>query len=126
MFTADTQIGRSLVREEALPEGDHTEILDWERATRLIESASSASVSLCACRHKASHLGKACDRPMENCIALNMGAEILVKNGFARPISTVDAIRSSSSARSWGLPRRETTSRKMRPTSATAAVAAAR
>jgi Pyruvate/2-oxoacid:ferredoxin oxidoreductase delta subunit len=103
VFTADTQIGRSLVREEALPEGDHTEILDWERATRLIESASSASVSLCACRHKASHLGKACDRPQENCIALNMGAEILVKNGFARPISTTEAMKILEQCKEMGL-----------------------
>jgi Pyruvate/2-oxoacid:ferredoxin oxidoreductase delta subunit len=103
VFGADTQIGRSLVREEALPEGDHTEILDWERATRLIESASAASVSLCACRHKASHLGKACDRPMENCIALNMGAEILVKNGFARPVSTAEALKILEQCKELGL-----------------------
>ena len=92
VFAAETQIGRSLVREEYLPEGDHTEILDWERATWLIESATAASVSICACRHKALHLGKACDRPQENCIALNLGAEILVKNGFARPVSTFEAV----------------------------------
>ena len=103
VFTAQTQIGRSLVREEALPEGDHTEILDWERASRLIETASAASVSLCACRHKASHLGKACDRPQENCIALNMGAEILVKNGFARPIPTAEAMKILERCKEQGL-----------------------
>jgi len=103
VFTADTQIGRSLVREEALPEGDYTEILDWERATWLIESATAASVSICACRHKASHLGKACDRLQENCIALNMGAEILVKNGFARPVSTAEAMRILERSKEQGL-----------------------
>jgi ferredoxin len=103
VFTADSQIGRSLVREEALPEGDHTEILDWERASWLIESASTISVSLCACRHKASHLGKACDRPMENCLALNMGAEILVKNGFARPVSTAEALKILEQCKELGL-----------------------
>ena len=103
VFGADTQIGRSLVREEALPDGDHTEILDWERATWLIESASAVSVSLCACRHKASHLGKACDRPLENCIALNMGAEILVKNGFARPVTTAVALKILEQCKELGL-----------------------
>jgi ferredoxin len=103
VFAADTQIGRSLVREEALPEGDHTEILDWERATRLIETATAASVSLCACRHKASHLGRACDRPVENCIALNMGAEILVKNGFARSVTTAEALRILEQSKDLGL-----------------------
>ncbi len=32
VFAGQTQIGRALVREEALPQGDHTEVLDWERA----------------------------------------------------------------------------------------------
>ncbi len=103
VFAAETQIGRSLVREESLPEGDHTEILDWKRATWLIESATAASVSICACRHKASHLGKACDRPQENCIALNLGAEILVKNGFARPVSTAEAMKILERAKQQGL-----------------------
>ena len=103
VFTERTQIGRSLVREEALPEGDHTEILDWERATWLIESATAASVSICACRHKASHLGKACDRLQENCIALNMGAQILVKNGFARPVSTAEAMKVLERSKEQGL-----------------------
>jgi len=103
VFAAETQIGRSLVREEYLPEGDHTEILDWERATWLIESATAASVSICACRHKALHLGKACDRPQENCIALNLGAEILVKNGFARPVSTAEAMKILERAKEQGL-----------------------
>ena len=103
VFTEGTQIGRSLVREEALPEGDHTEILDWERASRLIETATAASVSICACRHKASHLGKACDRLQENCIALNMGAEILVKNGFARPVSTAEAMTILERSKEQGL-----------------------
>ena len=35
VFSGETQIGRSLVREEGLPTGDHVEILDWERAVRL-------------------------------------------------------------------------------------------
>ncbi len=103
VFAEQTQIGRSLVREEALPEGDHTEILDWERATWLIESSTAASVSICACRHKASHLGKACDRLQENCIALNMGAEILVKNGFARPVSTAEAMKILERSKEQGL-----------------------
>jgi hypothetical protein len=38
VFAGQTQIGRSLVREEALP-ADSTEILAWERATQIVESA---------------------------------------------------------------------------------------
>src|SRR5512140_435569 len=62
VFGKTTQIGRSLVRETALPE-DATEVLDHERATRIVETARSAAVSLCACRHHSEHLGTACDAP---------------------------------------------------------------
>ena len=33
VFAGETQLARSLVHEEALADGDHTEILDWERAS---------------------------------------------------------------------------------------------
>ncbi|RYD05964.1 hypothetical protein N752_06880 [Desulforamulus aquiferis] len=58
IFEGSTQIGRSLVREEALPETDYTEMLDWERATNIIKSATDIGVSLCACRHKVTTLAK--------------------------------------------------------------------
>jgi len=91
-FQGPTQIGRSLVHEEALPGDDHTEILDWERASRLVRDASAVAVSLCACRHKAEHLGKACDKPQEVCLSLNFAAESLVRNGIARPLDTGEAL----------------------------------
>ena len=79
VFTGETQIGRSLAREEALVSGDHVEILDWERASHLIESASAHAVSTCACRHHHSHLGTACERPQRTCLTLNYGAELLAR-----------------------------------------------
>jgi ferredoxin/cell division protein FtsL len=103
VFAGQTQLGRSLVREESLPEDNHTEILDWERATHIIESASEAGVSLCACRHKASHLGKACDKPQEVCLSLNFAAETLVRSGLARSISTDEAMRILETAKEAGL-----------------------
>ena len=63
VWRGKTQLGRSLVREEALPEGDHTEILDWERASCIVQSAKLVSLSRCACRHKADLLGNACPFP---------------------------------------------------------------
>ncbi|MHC4177672.1 MAG: 4Fe-4S dicluster domain-containing protein, partial [Planctomycetota bacterium] len=92
VFGGPTQIGRSLVREEALGEGDHTEILDWERASHVVHSASALGVSLCACRHKAGHLGKVCQRPQRCCLSLNYAAESLVRNGIARRITAGEAM----------------------------------
>ena len=41
-YQGSTQLFRSFVREEALPEKDHTEVLDWERATHVVSTASAA------------------------------------------------------------------------------------
>lgn len=103
VFGGNTQVGRSLVHETALPEGDHTEILDWERASRLIETASAVGLSLCACRHKKQHLGKACDAPMEVCMTLNSGAESMARNGIARLVSQEEGLRVLEECRNAGL-----------------------
>jgi len=103
VFRGQTQIGRSLVREDALPEGDHTEILDWERASYIVRSARAAGVSICPCRHKATHLGEACDRQQENCLSFNYAAEAMVRIGVARPITIEEAMRILEESKEAGL-----------------------
>lgn len=103
VFDGQTQIGRSLVREEALPEGASTEVLDWERASHLVESARSHAVSLCACRHHAQHLDRACDKPQRTCLTLNSGAESLVRNGIAERISKSEAMTILEQCKEAGL-----------------------
>ncbi len=103
VFRGQTQIGRSLVREEALPETDHTEILDWERASYLVRSATAVGVSLCPCRHKAAHLGEVCDRPVENCLSFNYAAEAMVRIGVARSITVEEAMRILEKSKEAGL-----------------------
>lgn len=92
VFNGSTQIGRSLVREEAFPTENYSEILDWERTSEIIKSAGAVGVSLCACRHKAYHLGKTCDKPQETCLTLNNAAKILIEKGLAEPITTARAL----------------------------------
>jgi len=92
IFQGEAQIGRTLVHEEALPEEDHTEILDWERTSQIVQSATAIGVSLCMCRHKASLLGEACDTPLENCLTFGYAAEMLIRNGIARAITADEAM----------------------------------
>jgi ferredoxin len=103
IFQGQTQIGRTLVHEEVLPDGDHTEILDWERATHIVRSASAACVSLCTCRHTASHRGKVCDAPQRNCLSLNFAAESMARCGLAEPITIDEALRLLEQAKADGL-----------------------
>ncbi len=103
VFEGQTQVGRSLVREEALPEGDHTEVLDWERASWVVETASSHAVSLCACRHHAQQAGHPCPHPMRTCLSLNGAADILARQGIAEPITKGEAMGILEQAKAAGL-----------------------
>lgn len=103
VFQGPTQIGRSLVHEESLAEEDRVEILDWESASRIVSRAPSAAVALCACRHKAEHLGTSCGRPMENCMVFGVAADMMAARGLARKVSTDEAMRILQEAREQGL-----------------------
>ncbi|MCW5880793.1 MAG: 4Fe-4S binding protein [Anaerolineae bacterium] len=103
VFAGQTQIGRSLVNEDALPQGDHTEVLDWERASFIVANARSHAVSLCACRHHAQHAGHPCDHPMRTCLSLNGGADILARQGIAERISRAEAMTILEGAKAAGL-----------------------
>jgi NAD-dependent dihydropyrimidine dehydrogenase PreA subunit len=103
VFAGQNQIGRSLVREEALPAGDHTEVLDWERASHIVTSARSHAVSLCACRHHASHLGRECARPQRTCLTLGGAAETLARRGIAERITGSEAMAILEQAKAAGL-----------------------
>jgi Na+-translocating ferredoxin:NAD+ oxidoreductase RNF subunit RnfB len=103
VFQETTQLGRALVREEALPAGDYSEVLDWEKASDVIQSAKVVGLSLCACRHKASHLDKACAAPMKTCLTFNNGAEMLIKKGMAERSSINEAMAVLEQCKQAGL-----------------------
>lgn len=102
-YDGKVQFARSFVREEALPESDHTEILDWERVTRVIESASAITVGLCACRHKMSHLDRDCGKSLRTCLSLNGGAEAMLQMKISERISNRDALRIVEECKELGL-----------------------
>ncbi len=103
VFGGSTQIGRALVRAAALPEGDHVEVLDWERASWVVDVAESRAVSTCACRHHAEHLGRACAAPRRVCLSFGSGADALVRTGHAEPVDRAEARRILREAQDAGL-----------------------
>ncbi len=87
LFTrGETQLGRTFVSEPALSEENALHVLDYERASEVIETASHIGVGMCYCRHKMAHLGKACNAPMDICMTFNNTAASLTKHGAARAI----------------------------------------
>ena len=91
LFTrGETQLGRVFVQEAALSPG--LSVLDYERASEVIHTASHRAVGLCYCRHKMQHLGRACDAPMEICMTFNSVADSLIRHGIARPVDASEGM----------------------------------
>ncbi len=103
VFRANTQIGRSLVREEALPEQPTAEVLDWERATAIIASARSIGVSLCPCRHHARLVGRGCDAPLRTCLTFDGAADAMIRAGIAEKITNAEALDILAQCKDAGL-----------------------
>lgn len=98
----ETQLGRVFVPEDLLRR-DHLEVLDWQRASSCIESAHTIAIGVCYCRHKMTHLGKACDAPLDVCMTLNNTASSLVKHGLARKVGSEEALEVLVACRERGL-----------------------
>ena len=93
LFTrGDTQLGRVFVNETVLSEENALHVLDYERSTEIIKTASHIGVGMCYCRHKMEHLGKACNAPMDICMTFNTTAASLTKHGHARQIDAVECL----------------------------------
>ncbi|MCX5902553.1 MAG: 4Fe-4S dicluster domain-containing protein [Proteobacteria bacterium] len=88
----ETRLGRAFVHEPALSEEHALHVLDYERATEVINSAAHRGVGICYCRHKMKHLGKACAAPLDICMTFNSVAASLIKHGHARRVDTVEGL----------------------------------
>jgi len=93
LFTkGETQLGRVFVNEPALSTDNALHVLDYERASEVVKTASHIGVGICYCRHKMEHMGRACKAPMEICMTFNTTAASLTKHGHARQIDSVECM----------------------------------
>ena len=78
LFTTGTvQLGRAFIQESVLSSEHALHVLDYERASEVIESARDIGIGLCYCRHKREHQGTACDAEMDICMTFNSVASSL-------------------------------------------------
>jgi ferredoxin len=100
LFTVgETQLGRAFVNEHALPPELALEVLDHERASAVIRSTGPMGVSLCYCRHKAQHVGRACDAPLDICMTFGTTADSLIRHGYARRVDAAEGLDLLAAAR---------------------------
>jgi ferredoxin len=88
----ETQLGRTYVQERVLSSDNALHVLDYERASEVIRTATQRGIGVCYCRHKMEHVGKACNAPTDICMTFNSSAESLVKHGYARAVDVQEGM----------------------------------
>lgn len=88
----ETQMGRMLVYEPVLASQNALHVLDYERASQVIRTASHIGIADCYCRHKMSHLGRACKAPLNICMTFNDVASSLIKHKIVRPVDAAECL----------------------------------
>ncbi|MGD0708512.1 MAG: 4Fe-4S dicluster domain-containing protein [Anaerolineaceae bacterium] len=99
----ETRPGRAFVQEAVLSNENALHVLDYERATQVIETAGAMGVGLCYCRHKMEHLGRDCDAPKDICMTFNGCADSLIRAGYARQVDALEGKDLLQSAWEHGL-----------------------
>lgn len=104
LFGTSTKMFKVLVYERLIPELVQTEVLSYEKASEVIRGSGGGSLSMCACRHKSSHLDKVCGAPVGDiCTSLGRPAEWLVRRGFAREAKVDELLRNLERSEKLGL-----------------------
>jgi NAD-dependent dihydropyrimidine dehydrogenase PreA subunit len=79
---------RALPHKDAINSSEYMEVLDYEKATSIIESSEKFSIGLCSCRHEKFHLGeKKCGVPLDKCSSFGHAADYLIRNKLAKEVS---------------------------------------
>jgi len=93
LFTdGDTQLGRTFVNEPALSEENTLHVLDYERASEVIRTASHRGIGICYCRHKMEHMERDCEAPKDICMTFNNSAASLIRAGYAREVDVKEGL----------------------------------
>jgi len=99
----ETQLGRVFVNEGVLTNENALHVLDFERASEVLKTASPIGVGVCYCRHKMQHVGKNCGAPMDICLTFNGPAQSLIRHGIAREVDAAEGLDLLSKARDYNL-----------------------
>jgi Pyruvate/2-oxoacid:ferredoxin oxidoreductase delta subunit len=95
---------RALPHEDAIDSSEYVEVLDYEKASAILEQAQSCAVGICSCRHEKLHSGqKKCDVPLELCTSLNGATDYMIRHGFAKSVDKSEVMENLSRAKELGL-----------------------
>ncbi len=97
-------IGRTLPHEDTIGDVAYVEVLDYEKATSIIEQAERLAIGDCSCRHAMLHSGhKTCDTPLNTCAQFGFSADYMIRHRFAREVSKTEMFENLARAKEMGL-----------------------
>jgi ferredoxin len=99
----ETQLGRVFVNEGVLTNENALHVLDYEKVSEVIKTASQIGIGVCYCRHKMEHIGKNCSAPMDICMTFNGPAESLIRHGIARKVDAAEGLDLLNKAQDYNL-----------------------
>jgi Pyruvate/2-oxoacid:ferredoxin oxidoreductase delta subunit len=95
---------RTLPYEDAIAEDAFVEILDYEKASAIIDGYDRFAIGICSCRHEKMHAGeKKCDVPLETCSSFGHGTDSMIRHGFARDVSKSEMLDNLARSKDLGL-----------------------
>ncbi|HKK01348.1 MAG TPA: 4Fe-4S binding protein [Desulfuromonadales bacterium] len=96
--------GRALPHEGTVNTDEYVEILDYEKASFLIEESDRFAIGICSCRHEKLHLGeKSCDVPLDGCSQFGYAADFMIRHNLAREVSRSEMKDNFDRSRELGL-----------------------
>jgi Pyruvate/2-oxoacid:ferredoxin oxidoreductase delta subunit len=95
---------RTLPYEDAIAQQDHVEVLDYERASAIVDEQDTFAIGTCSCRHASLHTGtRTCGTPLDTCSSFGVSAELLMRHGFARQVSKTQMQENIARSKELGL-----------------------
>ncbi len=94
-FATNTHLGRVYVQEPILTNDNAIHVLDYERASHIIQEATHIGLGTCYCRHKMLHAEHPCEinAPLDVCLTFGNVARSLSEHGqHARLIDKKEAM----------------------------------
>jgi formate hydrogenlyase subunit 6/NADH:ubiquinone oxidoreductase subunit I len=97
-------IARALPYEESIHEDYYHEVLDYEKATALVEDNDTFCIGHCSCRReKLLAEVKECDTPLEKCSQFGYAADFMIRHKLAKKVSKTEMLENLAQSKKMGL-----------------------
>ncbi|MHC4071024.1 MAG: 4Fe-4S binding protein [Planctomycetota bacterium] len=95
---------RTLPHENTINASEYIEVLDYEKATAIVEESDKFAIGICSCRHEKLHVGeKKCDIPLETCASFRYAADYLIRHNLAKEVSKSEMLENLARSKEMGL-----------------------